>query len=121
MTTRTDKKDEMRMRLLRLLENDPSLSTRQLAVAVGASHGATYYCLKALIEKGFIKAQNFANSENKAGYAYVLSAKGIREKADLTRRFVEIKRAEYAALRDEIEAMEHELATGEMAGPARGK
>lgn len=100
----------MRMQLLRILEAEPSLSTRQLALRLGVSHGATYYCLRALIEKGFVKACNFAKSENKAGYTYVLSPKGLREKSALTKRFLQSKRAEYLALRQEIEAMEQELA-----------
>ncbi len=75
---------------------------------VGVSLGAVNYCLKALIERGFIKARNFKSSKNKIGYVYVLTPAGISEKASLTARFFRYKMAEYEALRLEIKELERE-------------
>jgi EPS-associated MarR family transcriptional regulator len=76
---------------------------------VGVSLGAVNYCLKALIERGLVKAGNFSKSPNKLGYAYVLTPAGIAEKATLTGRFLTRKKAEYEALRVEIDALSQEI------------
>ena len=95
-------------KLLRLLDQDPSLSQRQLSRALGISLGKTNYCLKALIEKGWIKANNFRRSENKLGYAYLLTPEGIEQKARLTRQFLKRKMEEYEELRQEIRQLKRE-------------
>lgn len=101
--------EEVRFRILRLLNDDPELSTRQIADAVGISNGSAYYCINALMKKGLIKLGNFRASEQKGRYAYVLTPRGIREKTVLTAKFLERKLAEYEALKAEIAALEDEV------------
>ncbi len=94
--------DEARFQILRLLHENPDLTQRELGERVGVSLGAVNYCLKALIERGLVKASNFTRSPNKLGYAYVLTPAGIAEKAMLTARFLARKKAEYESLKQEI-------------------
>jgi EPS-associated MarR family transcriptional regulator len=101
--------EESHLKVLRLLESDPSLSQRDLARALGVSLGKTNYCIRALLDKGLIKMQNFRSSENKLGYAYLLTPAGIAAKAELTRDFLKIKRQEYDVLRREIEELQREV------------
>lgn len=82
------------------------MSQRELAAAVGVSLGRTHYVLGALVEKGFVKLSNFNAAEDKRRYAYILTPKGLVEKAVLAKAFLQRKRAEYAALRSEIESLE---------------
>lgn len=95
-------------KLMRLLESNPELSQRELARELGVSLGKVNYCLRALIRKGWIKASNFTNSQNKAAYMYLLTPRGIEEKALLTVRFLQAKVREYEALRVEIEQIRQE-------------
>jgi EPS-associated MarR family transcriptional regulator len=95
--------EEVRYRLLKLLEPNPQLSQREVARELGISLGKVNYCLKALVEKGWIKAGNFKNSKNKTAYMYLLTPRGIEEKTRVTARFLQSKMREYKALRDEIE------------------
>ena len=94
---------------MRLLGEDPSISTREIARRVGISNGAAYYCVTALVDKGFVKLKNFTQSKNKANYIYELTPRGIRAKAALTVSFLERKRHEYEDLKLEIERLESEL------------
>jgi EPS-associated MarR family transcriptional regulator len=96
-------------RVLRILEENPDLTQRELAVKLGVSVGSLNYCLKALIEKGCIKMQNFSQSKNKFGYVYILTPSGISEKAALTGKFLKRKLAEYEALKLEIESLHTEM------------
>ena len=98
---------------MRLLEMDPSISTREIADRVGISNGAAYYCVTALIQKGFVKLRNFTKAKNKSNYFYELTPRGIRAKAELTVQFLERKRDEYNELRAEIERLEIELGLDE--------
>lgn len=100
---------ETRFKVMRLLDQDPSISTREIALRVGISNGAAYYCVTALIDKGFVKLQNFTKSKVKAKYIYELTPRGIRAKAALTVQFLERKRNEYNELSAEIEKLENEL------------
>ncbi|MDN5843804.1 MAG: MarR family EPS-associated transcriptional regulator [Alcaligenaceae bacterium] len=100
---------ESHLKVLRLLESNPSLSQRELSRALGVSLGKTNYCVRALLDKGLIKMQNFRNSSNKLGYAYLLTPAGIAAKADLTRRFLAQKQLEYNVLRQEIERLQQEV------------
>ena len=109
---RSEQQEEIRFRMLRLLDENPELSTRQLADQMGISNGAAYYCLNALIEKGFVKLGNFQRAENKSKYLYILTPQGIAERAGLTRRFLARKIAEYESLKAEIEDLETEIALG---------
>jgi EPS-associated MarR family transcriptional regulator len=101
--------EESHLKVLRLLESDPSLSQRELSQALGVSLGKTNYCIRALLDKGLIKMQNFRNSNNKLAYAYLLTPAGIAAKADLTRRFLAQKQREYETLRQEIERLQEEV------------
>lgn len=94
--------------LLRALGEKPEQSQRQLASSVGVSLGKVNYCLRALIEKGFVKAQNYRKSNNKLAYLYVLTPSGMAAKAELTRRFLERKSREYEELRAEFERLQVE-------------
>jgi len=98
--------------MLRLLDENPELSTRQLADQMGISNGAAYYCLNALVDKGFVKLGNFQRAENKSKYLYILTPQGIAERAGLTKRFLARKMAEYESLKAEIEDLETEVALG---------
>lgn len=98
-------------RVLRLIEDQPEISQRELARALGVSLGKTHYLMKALLEKGLVKANNFRRSDNKLAYAYLLTPSGIAAKLELTRAFLRLKEDEYQAARDEIERLRRELDT----------
>jgi len=101
--------DEIHYRIFKLIEAQPDTSQRQLAQALGVSLGKVNYCLRALIEKGQIKASNFQRNPNKKTYIYLLTPKGIEEKAQLTGRFLKRKMSEYELLRQEIEQLKREV------------
>lgn len=110
MTSRQAKiQEDTNYRVMRMLEENPDLTQRELAEKLGVSVGGLNYCLKALTEKGLVKMQNFANSKNKFGYVYVLTPRGIAEKAKLTGNFLKRKLEEYEALKAEIETLTTEL------------
>jgi EPS-associated MarR family transcriptional regulator len=96
-------------RVLRLLQDNPEMSQRELADAVGISVGGTHYVLNALIKKGFVKLGNFTAAEDKRRYAYILTPAETKEKAAITKRFLARKVEEYKALREEIETLSEEL------------
>ncbi len=106
---RTKLQEDTHFRVLRLLQDDPEMSQRELAEAVGVSVGGIHYVLNALIDKGLVKLGNFTAAEDKRRYAYVLTPKGIARKAALTRAFLVRKMEEYEALKEEIEALSSEL------------
>ncbi|OOG50589.1 MarR family EPS-associated transcriptional regulator [Polaromonas sp. C04] len=105
--------EDNHLKVLRLLEANPQMSQRDLADALGVSLGKTNYCLKALLDKGFIKMQSFRKSQNKLAYAYLLTPVGITEKAGLTVRFLERKVAEFESLTLEIETLKSEMNTAQ--------
>jgi EPS-associated MarR family transcriptional regulator len=94
--------------LLKTLEENPSLSQRDLAKRLGVSLGKINYCLNALVEKGSLKINNFRNSDNKLAYAYLLTPYGVEDKARLTVNFLQYKMQEYERLRNEIEELKRE-------------
>ncbi len=94
---------ETLLETLRIVANERN--QRTLAQRLGFSVGKTNYIIKALVEKGFIKVERFAQSENKLNYCYVLTPKGIRERIDLTEKFIEIKQQEYQQLSEELAAI----------------
>lgn len=106
---RSKVQEDVRFRVLRLLHDNPELSQRDLAKAVGISNGSTHYLLSALLDKGLIKLGHFTAAQDKRRYAYLLTPEGIAEKAAITRRFLERKIREYSALKSEIEALKDEL------------
>lgn len=94
--------------LLKTLEENPGLSQRDLAKRLGVSLGKVNFCLNALIEKGSVKINNFRNSENKLAYAYLLTPRGVEQKARMTVEFLQIKVREYERLKKEIEELQRE-------------
>ena len=100
--------DEVRFKLLKLFEANPGLSQRDIAGELGISLGKVNYCVNSLIAKGWIKVTNFKNSKNKSAYLYLLTARGIEEKAGITARFLQRKLQEHAALTAEIEEIRNE-------------
>jgi EPS-associated MarR family transcriptional regulator len=100
--------DEYRYKILKHLEANPEMSQRELAGELGISLGRVNYCMQALIEKGLLKANNFRNSKNKKGYAYLLTPRGIEDKAKMTVEFLKIKLAEHEALKKEIKSLQQE-------------
>ncbi len=100
--------DEYRYKILKILEANPEISQRELARELDISLGRVNFCLKALIEKGLLKATNFKNSHNKLAYMYLLTPSGIEEKSAITARFLKIKMQEYAALEAEIDQLRRE-------------
>ena len=100
--------EEVRYRLLKLLEPNPQLSQREVARELGISLGKVNYCLRALVDRGWIKAANFKNSKNKTAYMYLLTPRGFEEKARVTARFLQSRVREYEALRTEIEQIRGE-------------
>lgn len=110
MTTQRDKlREDVQFRILRLLQENPEMSQRDLAKAVGVSTGGIHYVLYALLEKGLIKLGNFTAAEDKRRYSYILTPKGITEKAAITNRFLARKLEEYEALKAEIDSLRNEL------------
>ena len=106
-------RDELRLRVLRALEANPELSQRQLAEELGVSLGGVNYALRALIDRGFVKADNFKKSGAKVAYLYVLTPKGIAERTSLATAFLGRKLKEYEVLRQEIEALRGEVGSGD--------
>lgn len=100
--------DESHFELLRLLDARQRLSQREVASSLGMSIGKVNYCLKALIKKGMVKAENYRNSSNKLAYLYLLTPTGMTAKAELTRKFLARKMSEYDELRVEIERLRKE-------------
>ena len=96
-------------RILDKLEDQPDISQRELAEHLGVSVGKANFVLTALIERGLVKAENFKKSNNKAGYLYLLTPKGVTEKVGITTRFLQRKQAEYDRLKAEIEQLEAKL------------
>lgn len=110
MASRHCEQDEdLRFRVLKLLQDQPDLSQRDLAKQLGVSNGKLHYCMKALIDKGLVKLGNFANSKHHLGYAYLLTPAGISQKARMTTSFLRRKMAEYEALHAEIVALQAEM------------
>ena len=101
--------DERHLRALRLLEQSPKMTQRELAEALGVSVGAANYCLKALVEKGWVKLENFQKNPNKLGYLYLLTPMGFSAKAQLTTSFLRRKMVEYEVLRTEIDQLRAEV------------
>lgn len=101
--------DENTLQALRILEKNPELTQRELAKELGVSLGKTHYILSSLIDVGLVKADNFRRSDNKLGYAYLLTPQGIAEKAAVTARFLARKRREYQELERQIAELSGEV------------
>lgn len=116
---KTGARDELRLKVLRALEANPELSQRQLSIELGVSLGGVNYALKALIERGFVKAENFRKTGRKVAYLYLLTPKGVVEKTSLTAAFLGRKLEEYELLKQEIEALKGEVGSDDSANGAR--
>ncbi|RKT45216.1 MarR family EPS-associated transcriptional regulator [Thiocapsa rosea] len=101
--------DDLHYRVLKHLETHPEATQRDLAKALGISLGSTNFCVRAVIDQGWVKVQNFRRSDNKLAYAYLLTPQGIEAKTRITARFLQRKRAEYEALKAEIEQLAEEV------------
>jgi len=101
---------ELSIKIIKELEKAPEQSQRALSKRCGVSLGSIHYCINALVEKGYVKARNFKNTQNKLAYAYILTPSGINLKKELTLAFLKRKQAEYEALQKEIKALEDDLA-----------
>ena len=99
---------DIHLDLLRKLEVNPEYTQRELSQEMGVSLGKINYCMKKLIEKGWIKLSNFGHNPNKASYIYLLTPKGIEQKGRLTISFLKIKLEEYEMLKNEINKLEHD-------------
>ncbi len=108
-----NQREDLRYRVLRLLETNPRMSHREIAKAIGGSTGAVNYCINALIEKGMVKVSNFRSSDNKLRYAYILTPEGINEKASLTASFLRRKIQEFHAIQSEISEILAETGIGD--------
>ena len=117
---REQHQEDVRLRVMRLIDENSKMSSRQIADKVGIANGSAYYVLTALVEKGFVKLGNFKNNPRKGQYAYLLTPKGIREKSLLTHRFIGRKRQEFVALRAEIEFLEEEMALAKDVSSSQG-
>ena len=112
MTSRRSQlQEDTYFRVLRLLQDNPDMTQREIAQSLGLSTSGLNYCLKALIDKGWVKVHNFSQSKNKFGYIYVLTPQGIAEKLALTSRFLKRKLSEYDALKAEIDGLQAEVQT----------
>ena len=110
MTSRRIKlQEDTHFRVLRILQQNPEMTQRELARKIGISVGGANYVLNALIKKGLVKLGNFSAAHDKRRYAYVLTPRGIAQKTIVTKRFLERKIDEFEALKAEIEALRHEL------------
>ena len=102
--------EDTHYQVLKILEQNPQISQRELAKEMGVSLGKVNYCLKALVDKGLVKANNFKNSANKWAYFYVLTPRGMEAKARISVRFLQRKLEEYETLRAEIDQLQIEVA-----------
>jgi EPS-associated MarR family transcriptional regulator len=106
--------EDTHLKLMRLLEQHPNITQRELAEHLGVSLGKTNYCIKALLDKGWLKIQNFQDSKRKLAYAYLLTPQGMVEKSAITVRFLQHKMDEYERLRLEIESLRLEVSAEEL-------
>ncbi len=106
---RSQLQEDTYFRVMRMLQDNPDLTQREIAQQLGVSTSGLNYCLNALIDKGWVKVQNFQNSKNKFKYVYLLTPQGIAERMALTDRFLKRKMTEYEALKSEIELLQQEV------------
>ncbi len=107
--TQNNKNTDKDLEVLRYLENQEKISQRELSASLGISLGKVNFILKALVEKGSIKAKNFINNKNKRAYAYYLTPQGIEEKTKLTINFFKRKMQEYDDIKKELKELEDEI------------
>ena len=98
--------EDARVRVLNMINENPQMTTREIAQKIGISNGSAYYLLTSLIDKGFVKLLNFSQNKQKLRYSYLITPKGIREKSLITSKFLDRKKQEFEALREEINSLE---------------
>jgi EPS-associated MarR family transcriptional regulator len=103
---RKEHQEDAKFRVFQIINENPQMTTRQIAQKVGISNGSAYYLLTSLIDMGFVKLSNFKDSTQKIRYSYFLTPKGIREKSLVTSRFLVRKKQEFESLREEINSLE---------------
>jgi len=106
---RKEHQEDAKFRVFQIINENPQMTTREIAQKVGISNGSTYYLLTSLIDMGFIKLSNFKDSSQKIKYSYLLTPKGIREKSLVTSKFLVRKKQEYELLKKEINELERDL------------
>ncbi len=102
--------EDISYKVIKLIEQDPEISQRELSRQLGVSLGKVNYCLHALIDKGWVKARNFKNSQNKLAYRYLLTPQGVHQKTVVAASFLKRKLVEYEQLQREIEALRQDVA-----------
>jgi EPS-associated MarR family transcriptional regulator len=113
MNSKLTSQDEIQFKVLRMLHEQPDLSQRSLAKELGVSLGGINYCFKALLEKGWVKLENFSQSRHKLGYVYLLTPEGVVQKSNLTAEFLRRKILEYKMLKAEIKLLSSTLINGD--------
>jgi EPS-associated MarR family transcriptional regulator len=103
---RKEHQEDVKFRVFQIINENPQMTTREIAQKVGISNGSAYYLLTSLIDMGFVKLSNFKDSSQKIKYSYLLTPKGIREKSLVASKFLARKKIEFEALRDEINSIE---------------
>ena len=103
---RKEHQEDAKLRVFQIINENPQMTTREIAQKVGISHGSAYYLLTSLIDVGFIKLKNFKDSSQKVKYSYLLTPKGIREKSLVTRSYLVRKKLEFEELRNEINSLD---------------
>jgi EPS-associated MarR family transcriptional regulator len=106
--------DELQHRIFKIIEKNPSINQRDLSRELGISLGKANYCLRALVDKGWVKINNFRNNRRKLAYAYILTPSGIDEKASVTLRYLKRKMQEYDELKIAVEELKKELSLKEV-------
>jgi len=106
---RKEHQEDAKLRVFHIINENPHMTTRQIAQKVGISNGSAYYLLTSLIDMGYIKLSNFKDSTQKIKYSYLLTPKGIREKSLITSKFLVRKKQEFEALREEINSLEESV------------
>jgi EPS-associated MarR family transcriptional regulator len=109
----TEVKAGLRLKVMRVIEANPEMSQREIASKLGVSLGGVNYAIQALVERGFVTAQNFRKSGAKVAYLYALTPRGLTEKASLATAFLGRKLEEYEVLRQEIEELKSEIGSGD--------
>ena len=105
---RKEHQEDAKLRVMKIINHNPQMTSREIAQKVGISNGSAYYLLTSLIDKGFVKLSNFKENSQKVGYLYLLTPKGIREKSLLTQNFIIRKNREYELLKEELIELERD-------------
>ncbi|MDC1411931.1 MarR family EPS-associated transcriptional regulator [Amylibacter sp.] len=105
---RKEQQEDAKLRVLQIISRNTQMTSRELAQKVGISNGSAYYLLTSLIDKGYVKLENFKKNSQKTKYSYLLTPKGIREKSLITRKFIIRKKNEFELLKKEITELERE-------------